>query len=193
MQKVDRLGWAAGIRFTSFGVRVGIRVSNAEVLPQVRDCLPPRRHGCPSEIVDVLYSLVVGGASRTSAVKRYNMLYIGAGRALRTLNMDQMLQSIETWLPWSVGEKVRRCLFVRAGVVGWQGRAIVVPGPPQSGVSTLVHTLVNSGATYYPDSYAVFDDQGHVLPYPTRLRLPRSTEERAESLPLTVGEGAAAM
>jgi hypothetical protein len=35
MEKIDRLGWAAGLAFTAYGVRVGIRVSETDVLKRV--------------------------------------------------------------------------------------------------------------------------------------------------------------
>jgi hypothetical protein len=37
MQKIDRLGWAAGLSFTAYGVRIGIRVTKAAVLQQIGD------------------------------------------------------------------------------------------------------------------------------------------------------------
>ncbi len=41
MQKIDRLGWAAGTCFVSFGVRLGIRVNEPEVLLRIPQYLPP--------------------------------------------------------------------------------------------------------------------------------------------------------
>jgi hypothetical protein len=32
MEKIDRLGWTAGIAFDSFGFRIGVRVNEAAVL-----------------------------------------------------------------------------------------------------------------------------------------------------------------
>jgi hypothetical protein len=60
---------------------------------------------------------------------------------------------------------------VHAGVVGWRGLAIVIPGPSQSGKSTLVADLVRAGATYFSDEYAVFDRNGRVHPYARALSL----------------------
>ena len=64
-------------------------------------------------------------------------------------------------------------VFIHAGVVGWQGKAIVVPGLSRSGKSTLVAELVQAGADYYSDEYAVLDGRGQVHPYPRRLSLRR--------------------
>ncbi|MEE9415817.1 MAG: hypothetical protein V3V01_11070 [Acidimicrobiales bacterium] len=62
-------------------------------------------------------------------------------------------------------------LFVHAGVVVWEGLAIVLPGRSMSGKSTLVTQLVRQGATYYSDEYAVFDDVGLVHSYERPLSI----------------------
>jgi hypothetical protein len=58
---------------------------------------------------------------------------------------------------------------VHAGVVGWRGRAILVPGRSRSGKTTLVAELVKAGAEYYSDEFAVLDRHGLVHPFPKPL------------------------
>lgn len=60
-------------------------------------------------------------------------------------------------------------LFVHAGVVGWQGQALVIPGPSRAGKSTLVLELVRAGAQFLSDEFAVFDRSGLVHAYPRPL------------------------
>jgi hypothetical protein len=62
-------------------------------------------------------------------------------------------------------------LFVHAGVVAWDGRGILIPGRSFSGKSTLVRALVDAGATYYSDEYALLDHKGRVHPYPVPLSI----------------------
>lgn len=62
-------------------------------------------------------------------------------------------------------------VFVHAGVVEWNGSAIVLPGRSHSGKSTLVHALVEAGATYYSDEYARITANGDVAPYPRPIHL----------------------
>ncbi len=64
-------------------------------------------------------------------------------------------------------------LFVHAGVVGWKGKAIVIPGLSMSGKSTLVAELIRQGATYYSDEYAVIGEDGRVQSYPKPLSMRR--------------------
>jgi hypothetical protein len=71
----------------------------------------------------------------------------------------------------SVAQLSTRYVFVHAGVVGWNGHAIVIPGRSHSGKTTLVKQLIQAGATYYSDEYAVLDSRGRVHPYARKLGL----------------------
>ena len=73
-------------------------------------------------------------------------------------------------------------VFVHAGVVGVGERAIVLPGRSFAGKTTLVAALVQAGAEYWSDEYAVLDADGLVHPYPKPLSMriddTRATDER---------------
>jgi hypothetical protein len=73
-------------------------------------------------------------------------------------------------------------VFVHAGVVGVGERAIVLPGRSFAGKTTLVAALVQAGAEYWSDEYAVLDADGLVHPYPkplsVRIDASRATDER---------------
>ncbi len=62
-------------------------------------------------------------------------------------------------------------LFVHAGVVAWDGKAILLPGRSMSGKTTLVRALLDAGAEYYSDEFAVLDAEGRVHPYPVPLSI----------------------
>jgi hypothetical protein len=78
----------------------------------------------------------------------------------------------------SVGENASEHVFVHAGVVGWNGRAIVFPANSFKGKSTLAAELVRRGAIYYSDDFAILDELGlvHAFPRPLSMR----TEEYDE-------------
>ena len=87
-------------------------------------------------------------------------------------------------------------VFVHAGVVGVEDRAIVLPGRSFAGKTTLVAALVKAGAEYWSDEYAVLDADGLVHPYPkplsVRINDTRETDEQpVESLGGRAGEGPA--
>jgi hypothetical protein len=83
-----------------------------------------------------------------------------------------------------VAEQARGRVFVHAGVVGWRGRAIVIPGRSLSGKSTLVQALVRAGLTYYSDEYAVFDTRGRVHPYARPLSIREGPDQQPTRYPV---------
>ncbi|HEY2934657.1 MAG TPA: hypothetical protein VGK99_23220 [Acidobacteriota bacterium] len=170
MEKIDRLGWTDGISFSAFGVRLGIRLNDGSLLDRIRTFIPPGSKPANSPVVDHLYSLMTGRETRAK-VRRFNLLYSGAGRLARTLDLEEALAALESDLGLYIAEFARQRLFVHAGVVGWQGKAIVIPGRSFSGKSTLVAALLRAGAVYYSDEYAVFDSLGRVHPFPRPLSL----------------------
>jgi hypothetical protein len=171
MQKIDRLGWAAGMSFVCHGARIGIRTNDPAVLERLPPHLPPGWRPVASPLVDTLYSLRVGGQSARPGMHHYHLLYRGTERQARTLGLNEVFESLESQLHFSIALKARRKLFAHAGVVGWRGQAIVIPGRSLSGKTRLVAALVRAGAVYYSDEYAVFDRQGRVHPYPKPLSI----------------------
>lgn len=184
MEKLDRLGWMEGIAFTSYGARIGIRVNDPSILERIPAYLPPGWKPLSSPIVDSLYSLYVGGESRRSNVRSYNLLYAGSARIARAMGVDAVLDALESMLHFNVAVSARRRIFVHAGVVGWRGRAIVIPGRSMSGKTALVAELVRAGATYYSDEFAVFDVQGRVYPYARPLMVREEANERQIKCPV---------
>src|SRR5713226_2163874 len=123
MQKLDRLGWAAGICFVAYGLRVGIRVNNPAVLSQVVPCLPVGWKPALSPAVDIMYSVIVGGDEPRPGIRRFHLLYAGSARLARTMELDQVFEILESDLQLRMAELAPRRIFVHAGVVGWRGRA----------------------------------------------------------------------
>jgi hypothetical protein len=131
-----------------------------------------------------MYSLVVGGGG--PKVRRFNLLYRGAERIARSHDLDGVYETLEEDLKLHVAAAAPSRVFVHAGVVGWRGGAIVLPGRTFAGKSTLVDALVRAGATYYSDEYAVFDRRGRVHPFarPLKLRARTGAPEQTRELPV---------
>jgi hypothetical protein len=107
---------------------------------------------------------------------------------------EGVLSDLELW----IAEHAKRSVFVHAGCVAVDGRAIVLPGRTMSGKSSLTAALVRAGADYYSDEYAVFDHQGAVRPYPRKLAMRptdggAATRVAVEELGGRVGRGPAAV
>lgn len=173
MEKIDRLGWAAGLSFTSYGVRVGVRVNTTEALSLVQQYFPPAWKRAHATTVERLYSLVLSGEEEGArrGVRRFNLLYRNISRLARTRDTQEALDLFESDLGLHVATEARRRVFVHAGVVGWNGQAILLPGRSHSGKTTMVAELIKAGATYYSDEYAVLDSRGRVHPYARPLQI----------------------
>jgi hypothetical protein len=165
MKKLDRLGWAEGLVFSAFGVLVGVRVNVPGVLPRLVPLLPPGWKKSRTAVVQRLYSLMVGDRCERPGIRRLHVLYADIVRAARATVLDQVLEALETDLHRYTAEASHKMTFLHAGVVGWQGRAIVIPGRTLSGKTTLVRELLRLGASYYSDEFAVIDDAGLVHPF----------------------------
>ena len=171
MKKVDRLGWVAGFSLKSYGVRIGIRSNDPSVLERVCRHLPHDWQESSSPVVDRVYSILVGGTGPRANVRRFSLLYGDHLQLARDIDLGVVLERFGSDLRIFVAELARHRVFVHAGVVGWKGKAIVIPGRSYSGKSTLVAELVRAGATYYSDEYAVFDSRGRVHPFAKPLEL----------------------
>lgn len=175
---LDSFPWEAGTAFISYGLHIGIRVNDADVLIGLLDYLPPGWEPSPLPVVDKLYSLIVASGND------YHLLYDEEGELERTTELDRVLHALDSHLRLWIGTSVQDLLFVHAGVVSWRNRAIVIPGRSFSGKTTLVAALVKAGATYYSDEYAVFDPNGLVHPYPRALSVRQGAGDRIKTCPV---------
>ena len=84
---------------------------------------------------------------------------------------DSLLESLGSAVRIAVAEYAVGRVFIHAGVVGWKGKAIVIPARSFKGKTTLTAELVRLGALYYSDEYAVLDEKARVHPFPKDLSL----------------------
>lgn len=89
----------------------------------------------------------------------------------RSKDPNVVARNLANDLHFQIASRSVDFVFVHAGVVAWNGRAIVLPGRSMSGKTSLVAALLDHGATYYSDEYAVFDPDGLVHPYARPLRV----------------------
>lgn len=166
----------------AFGVGVRLSAADRGLLQEMISWLPPQWHEGGDGVHPASFSLtqtaadayeldlngsLLKGLSRASAIDEYE-------RALRN--------HIAAAAP---AEHV----FIHAGVVAHAGRAIVIPGPSFSGKTTLVSALVEAGASYLSDEYAVIGRDGLVHPYPKPIskRVDRRGTPKQHHLPQSLG------
>lgn len=171
MARLDRLPWAAGMSFTAFGVRIGIRANQPKLLEQALPFLPPGQRPISSRMVDRLYSLVATGDSSQPNRETSYVLYGDTRTLIRTESRRTFFETLEHNLNFNIATSSTKLLFVHSGAVGWKGRAIVFPAGSFSGKSALTKEFLLLGAEYYSDEFAVFDAHGRVHAFPRRLCL----------------------
>ncbi len=192
MEHLDRLEWAAGISFRAYGLRIGIRTNNPAVLARLTQCFPVRWKLSPSPVVDYLYSVVIPEGQFD--LQPSNLLYANERSLAQTPNLDDLRMEFYIDLHSYVARETKQRVFLHAGVVGWRGQGILIPGKNFSGKTNLVMALLRAGATYYSDEFAVLNLQGRVHPYPTPLHvreagLPQPTVCPVERLGAKAGKG----
>lgn len=172
------------ISFTSFGVHLTVSVP-AGLDGPARALLPPDaevHHG--------------GDATATVAIEEREGELIVAAQGQHigaTEDPELALGMLDAQIRAQVALLAPDHIFVHAGVVAAGGRAVVLPGFTFAGKTTLTRALVEAGAVYYSDEFAVIDANGLVHPYPKPLSIRRrdgsgrTTETSPESLGARTG------
>ena len=168
MEKIDRLGWAAGAAFEMFGVRVGIRVNDPVILKSTLTRVPAGCTRLQASVVDRLYSVVTPLVQGRN-VRHLCILYGDHTRLTRAERLEDVLESFESDLDLHIAANSQDRLFIHAGAVSWKGHTILIPGRSHTGKTTLVAEFLKSGAAYYSDDFAAVDHAGYLHPYPRDL------------------------
>jgi len=182
MQVVDRHGWVEGMTIRAFGREVGFRADAPGIMERLSEVMPPGWARSDRVEVRRLYSLRLGGmpGHRPGTIRRH-VLFMNARSIYRSHDFRSVLDHLESDLQLYLAERASRRIFVHAGVVGYAGKAIVLPGRTLTGKTTLVEELLRLGATYYSDEYAVFSEAGRVYPFAKPLSV---REKRGHGRPI---------
>lgn len=168
MEKLDRLGWAAGQVIEAFGARIGVRTNDPHELAWLATVFPPGWNAGVGPEVETLLSVRFPQGSARPGLRRYYLLYEGPVRLVRTLDRNELLEAFASHVHRLVAAS-SPLVFIHAGVVSWEGQAVVLPGRSLAGKTTLVTAFLRAGAEYYSDEYAVLEENGLVRPYPKPL------------------------
>ena len=149
---------------SAYGVRISVvDAAGAGTCARLRDVLPPTVRADDPGTTALRY--VVHRADAIDPTQPAYDVVCDDDVRLLGRTADEVVEWLRIEIDRAVAVGSREALFVHAGVVGWRGRAILVPGRSMSGKSTLVAALVRRGATYYSDEYAVLTEDGRVYPY----------------------------
>ncbi|HUF05037.1 MAG TPA: hypothetical protein VMM38_12790 [Aridibacter sp.] len=163
------------ITFESFGVKIAVEAEDFEIIERVRHRL----------------AFVFGDLLQFKAIKNEDQKFeirqaAGSEIILRSVFTDEthpleiegFEKNVESLIRNRIAEMASDHVFVHAGVVAVGGQAIVLPGSSFAGKTTLVKALVELGAEYYSDDFAVLDSEARVLPFPKPLSV-RDLEGKA--------------
>ena len=148
-----------------------MRTNTLAISEELSRALPPGWISTTEDSVDFLFSVRVGAEAQGRRRRNFHLLYSDDVLAERTLDLGVLFETLEHLLLTTVSIYSKSLVFVHAGVVGWDGGGVLVPGRSGTGKTTLVETLVKAGGTYYSDEMAVLDSEGYVHPLARDLSL----------------------
>ncbi len=161
--------------FESFGVviRIGATISkHSEKFKQMLKLALPENFKLVDNQISAEHTFFIEYTSAKILKMFQNGEYIKeADSELRFFNY------LESVVRLTVGEHAKAKLFLHAGVVAINGRALIIPAKSFRGKTTLVKELVLRGAVYYSDEYAILDENGLVYPFPKTLSVRGITDE----------------
>jgi hypothetical protein len=163
---------AAALSLEAFGVQLELTLGDAGLEGRLSDILPPGWRPCEAGESAGRFGLRENGADAYEVT-------INGLPALEYGTLEVAVTMLDAQMRLFIAANARDWLFVHAGVVAHDGRALVIPGSSFSGKTTLVQALVQAGAKYYSDEYAVLDEDGLVHPYPRPLSIRSSGENAA--------------
>jgi hypothetical protein len=156
------------VSYSAYGVRVGLETTEALARYLPAPLIPGGEADYSIDSSPVIFGFTETPSSdgRTEFVVSEN-----GGQLASSTDVEIAAHTLESRVHQYVAANAQQVVFVHAGVVSWKGKAVLLPGRSRSGKSTMVMGLVNAGATYYSDEYAVIDASGYVHPFQRPLRL----------------------
>ena len=157
------------IAIESFGVRLRIYCERKDLLKEIGERLA-------RILPEGFYRKIAPGSAvhrfsvRQSKSYRY-VLFRGRQKIEYGNEKEIVLKYFDWQIRLTIAEYAVGRVFLHAGVVGWRGKAIIMPAKSFRGKTTLVKVLTKMGAQYYSDEYAVLDEHGFVHPFPKMLSI----------------------
>lgn len=156
------------LRFQKYGVKIGIRATKTTHLKEIYSTL---EKVFPKGLESVADAEIEYRFEIESMNDEPLRLRLNGEEVFEQESEKLFFNMLESRIRVTIAEFAVEKVFLHAGVVGWKGRAIVIPATSFSGKTTLVAELVKRGADYYSDEYAVLDAEGNVEPFPKWLSL----------------------
>jgi len=156
----------ASLNCISFGVPFMLMADTDFVLANMRQSAPFGTRICDPSSANAHQFTLLSPQGTNGYRLEVNKQAVAEGAELKPI-LDQLARDLMVHVANHAPDRV----FMHAGVVEWQGHALVLPGTSFAGKTTLVAELVRAGASYCSDEYAVLDERGLVHPYPRELQM----------------------
>jgi len=165
---------------SAWGVPFRLSASSDALLDRMQPHLPFGSTECALTAIDKFATFTL----RSIGSEPHYQILIDDRPLTNAEPLDASLRQLGSHLTIHVAEYAPDYVFIHAGVVAWQDRALLLPGISHAGKSTLVSELVRAGATYYSDEFALLDTSGRVHPFPRTLQMRRPGRHEQSPLPL---------
>jgi hypothetical protein len=139
---------------------------------------------CPLPIVHARLGELLAGFGRVDGPPRheFRVLPPQAGVGYQVIldgDVVHRARRVETtidWIVWKASTEaiasIEDHVAIHAGAVGWDGRAVLLPAPHDSGKTTLTAALTAAGFSYFSDEAALIEPSSRELvPFPRALWL----------------------
>ena len=156
------------IAFKAYGVRIRIFSNHIGLIREITERLSLL---LPNGFETIGYNQAKYTFSVRKNKKFEYVLYNGRKKVTAGNDKEIFLNYFDFQIRVTIAEFAESRVFMHAGVVGWKGKAIMIPASSFHGKTTLIKELTKLGAKYYSDDYAVLDENGFVHPFPKTLSI----------------------
>lgn len=156
------------LKINCLGVRLGVRSNNLSLFKEVKEnlaeILPVSQDEITDGKVEHWISIVKGEEN-----KKEFTVYKDEEFTARNFSKEIIYDLIVSKIRATVAEFASDYVFLHAGAVSCEGKAIIIPGKSRMGKTTLVTELIKRGCEYLSDEFAVIDKKGLVHPFAKKL------------------------
>jgi hypothetical protein len=167
--------------YETYGLRIAISTTNDSLCSELESRLPPKRNRYDGTEHDTCFHLECTNEASDFLLYQNDRLLSAPGA------LADVLEHFESAVGLWVAEHTPDYVFVHAGCVVFNDKAIVIPGKSYSGKTTLVKAFLDAGAIYYSDEFSVIDKEGLVHPYPRNIALRDQGQNWCRIVPDSIG------
>src|SRR5882757_6563101 len=126
------------INFEAYGVSVGVTVNDERAIDKIKEILPVRSRLLAEDAPTAHNFTLVWGEDSA----KEDVLYQESEEISRRVDAQRLVAVLDTYMRMTIGECAPHHIFLHAGVVSWNGEALIFPAKSYSGKTSLVAELI---------------------------------------------------